>query len=327
MQTESPIVSIVIPVYNEIDTIKDAFISICNSNYDRKEIFFVDGMSNDGTYEWLDQAVKDVPNCYLEKNEKRFVSYGFNQVFPKTVGKYVSRLDGHSKYPSDYFEIAVNILDRDEADVVGGPAKHVGKTWKGETIASCMMHPFGVGLSSFRTETRKKYVDTVPFPVYKRSVLENVGLYDEELVRNQDDELNYRCGAKGYRILMDPALGTKYFVRENLSDLWKQYFQYGLFKPLVFKKVPQGRRWHHFMPAVFSVFLPVLSGLGLLHWSFLLPVMTYFTLLVIISGFIQNSMCKKFYSILVFPCLHFGYGLGFISGQINLSIAPFLKRD
>ena len=190
-----------------------------------------------------------------------------------------------------------------------------------------MMHPFGVGLSSFRTQKKIMYVDTIPFPIYKRSVLEDVWLYDEDLVRNQDDDLNYRCWSKGYRILMDPTLETKYYVRENLGDLWQQYFQYGLFKPLVFKKVPQGRRWHHFMPAVITVFLPVLLALGLFHWSFLLPVMTYFTLLVIISGFIQNSMRKKFYSILVFPCLHFGYGLGFTSGQIDLSIAPFLKRD
>ena len=72
MQTESPIVSIVIPVYNEIDTIKDAFISICHSNYDRKEIFFVDGMSDDGTFEWLENAVKNIPDYYIEKNEKRF---------------------------------------------------------------------------------------------------------------------------------------------------------------------------------------------------------------------------------------------------------------
>ena len=215
MSSGLPVLSIVIPVYNEIQTIERVLSSIQNSRYKQKEVYFVDGMSDDGTFEWLDKAVENIPDYYIEKNKKQYVSFGFNSVFFKTKGKYVSRLDGHSIYPSGYFEKAIKILERDEADVVGGPAKHVGKTWKGETIASCMMHPFGVGLSSFRTETRKKYVDTVPFPVYKRSVLENVGVYDEELVRNQDDELNYRCVAKGYRILMNPALGTEYFVREK----------------------------------------------------------------------------------------------------------------
>ena len=309
--------SIIVPVRNEIEFIEQSFCSIVQSGPDGKEVFFVDGMSNDGTYEWLKGAIKDVSDCYLEKNEKKYVSSGFNSVFPKTKGKYVSRLDGHSLYPSGYFENAIEILEQDEADVVGGPAKHVGHTWRGETIARCMMHSFGVGLSSFRTERKKKYVDTVPFPIYKRSVLENVGLYDEELVRNQDDELNYRCRAKGYRILMDPALETEYYVRENLGDLWQQFFQYGLYKPLVFKKVSQGRRWYHLVPAIFTVLLPLSLGLSLFHWSFLLPAGTYLMLLIIIPALIQNSMRKKLYSMLVFPCLHFGYGLGFIIGLLK----------
>ena len=105
-----------------------------------------------------------------------------------------------------------------------------------------------------------------------------------------------------------------YFVRENLKDLWQQYYQYGLYKPLVFKKVPQGRRWHHFVPAVFIVLMPASLGLGLLYWGFLLPAAVYLMLLTIISVFIQNSLRKKLYSLLVFPCLHLGYGLGFIIG-------------
>ena len=314
MSNELPELSIVIPVYNEIQTIERVFSSIQNSNYKQMEVVFVDGMSSDGTFEWLENAVDSIPDYYLEKNKKRYVSPGFNSVFPITKGKYVSRLDGHSIYPSGYFEKAIEILERDEADVVGGPAEHVGKTWKGEAIAECMMHPFGVGQSFFRTKREKKYVDTVPFPIYKRSVLEDVGQYDEDLVRNQDDELNYRCRSKGYRILMDPSLETVYFVRENLKDLWQQYYQYGLYKPLVFKKVPQGRRWHQFVPAVFIVLMPASLGLGLLYWGFLLPAAVYLILLTIISVFIQNSLRKKFYSLLVFPCLHLGYGLGFLIG-------------
>ena len=306
--------SIIVPVRNEIEFIEQSFCSIVQTGPDGKEVFFIDGMSNDGTFEWLENAVKNIQDYYIEKNEKQYVSFGFNSIFPKTKGKYVSRVDGHSLYPSGYFEKAIEILERDEADVVGGPAKHVGKNWKGETIAKCMMHPFGVGQSSFRTERGKKYVDTVPFPIYKRSVLEDVGLYDEDLVRNQDDELNYRCGAKGYRILMDPALETEYYVRENIGDLWQQFFQYGLYKPLVFKKVSQGRRCYHLVPAIFIALMPALLGLGLIHWSFLIPIITYLMLLIIISVAIQNSLRKKLYSLLVFPCLHLGYGLGFITG-------------
>ena len=78
-----------------------------------------------------------------------------------------------------------------------------------------MMSPFGVGGASFRTSTSKMYVDTVPFAVYKKRVFEELGLYNEKLIRNQDDEFNYRCGSKGYKILMHPDLKTEYYVREN----------------------------------------------------------------------------------------------------------------
>ena len=314
MSSKIPELSIVIPVYNEIQTIKRVLSSIQNSRYKRKEVIFVDGMSDDGTFEWLENAVENIPDFYIEKNEKQYVSFGFNSIFPKTKGKYVSRVDGHSVYPSGYFEKAIEILKRDDADVVGGPAKHVGKTWKGEAIARCMMHPFGVGQSSFRTERVKKYVDTVPFPIYKRSVFEDVGLYDEDLVRNQDDELNYRCRKKGYRILMDPDLETEYFVRENLGDLWYQYFQYGLYKPMVFKKVPTGSRLYHFVPAIFTFLLPLVLGLGLWHRIFIIPLAIYLILLIIISSSTKGSLRQKLYSLLVFPCLHIGYGLGFIIG-------------
>ena len=105
MSREIPELSIVIPIYNEIQTIERVLSSIQNSRYKRKEVFFVDGMSDDGTFEWLDKAVENIPDYYIEKNKKQYVSFGFNSVFPKTKGKYVARLDGHSLYPSGYFEI------------------------------------------------------------------------------------------------------------------------------------------------------------------------------------------------------------------------------
>tara|TARA_B100000686_G_scaffold355365_1_gene473567 strand:+ start:5603 stop:6541 length:939 start_codon:yes stop_codon:yes gene_type:complete len=309
--------SVIIPVKNEMSNIKAVYKSIFNSNYKNKEVYFVDAGSTDGTYEWLAKVTKNKTNYYLDINPKSSVSHGFNLIFPKTKGKYISRLDGHSIYPKGYFEKAIGILERNEADVVGGPAHHEGKTWKGKAIAKCMMHPFGVGKTSFRTQREKKYVDTIPFPIYKRSVFEKVGLYDEELFRNQDDELNYRCREKGYRILMDPDLETIYYVRENLKDLWNQYFQYGLYKPLVLKKVPSGRRLHHFAPPLFTISIPVLIFLGTINWFFFLPIFAYFILLFLISISIQDTIRKKLYSLFVFPCLHLGYGLGYIIGLIK----------
>ena len=243
------LLSIIIPVRNEILYIPNSFESIISASSEvENEIFFVDGQSNDGTYEWIKNAIKEIDNCKLILNDKKIVSHGFNQVFKDAKGQFISRIDGHTIYPKTYFSDAMDIFKNIQADVVGGPAKHIGIGWKGKVIASCMMHPFGVGNSKFRTSKKEQYVDTVPFPIYKRKVLIKVGLYDEELIKNQDDELNFRCVENGFKIFMSPKLETNYLVRKNLKDLSKQYFLYGFYKPLVFKKV-SGARIYHFAPA------------------------------------------------------------------------------
>jgi len=92
----------------------------------------------------------------------------------------------------------------------------------------------------FRTELGlTKLVDTVPFPAYTRSIIQRAGLYDEELVRNQDDEYNYRIRKLGGKILLAGDIHSKYFSRSSLCALARQYFQYGFYKVRVFQKHPR----------------------------------------------------------------------------------------
>ncbi|MDZ7648838.1 MAG: hypothetical protein U5K54_17615 [Cytophagales bacterium] len=119
---------------------------------------------------------------------------------------------------------------------VGGPLIQKGKSEKGKAIAHAMSSKLGVGDTEFRTDSKKQYVDSVAFAMYKREIFDSIGVMDEQLIRNQDDELHYRMNAAGYRILMVPEMQCVYYVRETLRGLFKQYFQYGLFKPFTFSK-------------------------------------------------------------------------------------------
>ena len=312
------LLSVIVPIRNEIRYIKESFISIMESiSSIESEVFFIDGKSTDGTYEWLTDAVKKHKNCHVRINNNKTVSKSFNSVFDQTKGLYISRIDGHTIYPKTYFKDSIRILKIKKVDVVGGPAKHIGKNWKGKTIANCMMSIFGVGNSKFRISKRESYVDTIPFPVYKRSVLNDVGLYDEELIKNQDDELNYRCISKGYKILMSPKLMTKYIVRDNLSDLWKQYFFYGYYKPLVFKKVKQSFKLYQFIPIIhisFSILAIILSCVNLYYSSYFF---LYYLFTIVFSLINNNSMRSFLFSLLVYPCLHYSYGVGMQIGYLK----------
>ena len=310
--------SIIIPIYNEILYIPRSFESIILAGSEiESEFFFVDGQSTDGTYEWIKEAIKKIDNCRLILNEKKIVSHGFNLVFNDTRGKFISRVDGHTIYPKFYFSDAMDIFSKKDIDVVGGPANHIGIGWKGKVIANCMTHPFGVGNSKFRISNKEQYVDTVPFPIYKRRVLEKVGLYSEELIKNQDDELNYRCVENGFKIFMSPKLKTNYLVRENLIALSKQYFLYGFYKPLVFKKVSYGARLYHFIPSIHFI----LSILSLIIFQFnkysIIYIFCYLIFALVFSIKKNKELKDVFYSTFAFASIHYSYGIGFTQGYLK----------
>ena len=312
------LLSIIVPVRNEIAHISNSFRSIIKaaSKLD-SEIFFVDGRSDDGTYEWLQNVTKTIDNCTLVINNKKYVSHGFNQVFNQAKGKYISRIDGHTVYPENYFSNAISLFQNQSADVVGGPAKHVGTGWKGEIIATCMMHPFGTGNSRFRISSKEQFVDTVPFPIYKREVLKKIGLYDEELIKNQDDELNYRCIANGFKILMSPALTTKYFVRENATDLSNQYYLYGLYKPIVFKKVNNVHKMYHYAPA-FHILFSFISLIFFPATKVSIYYILYYLIFSLIFSFVNNKGIRAtIYSVFIFATIHYSYGMGFMVGYLR----------
>ena len=319
--------SIIIPVHNEILYIPRSFESLISAGLEvESEFFFVDGQSNDGTYEWIKNAIKKIDNCRLILNDNKFVSHGFNLIFNDTKGKFISRVDGHTIYPKYYFSDAMDIFSKKNVDVVGGPANHIGIGWKGKVIANCMMNPFGVGNSKFRISKEEQYVDTIPFPIYKRKVLEKVGLYDEELIKNQDDELNYRCVKNGFKIFMSPKLETNYLVRENIIDLSKQYFLYGFYKPLVFKKVSYGARLYHFAPAIHFI-LSILSLAVFSYNQYFLYYLVCYLILALIFSIKKNVNLKDvIYSTFAFFSIHYSYGIGFIQGYLKRLKILLLNR-
>jgi GT2 family glycosyltransferase len=233
-------------------------------------------------------------------------------------------MGAHATYPTKFFKIALEILENNEADAVGGPLIQMGRTWKGSIIAACMSTKWGVGGTEFRTSSKRQYVQSVAFAVYNKNVFEKAGLLDEDLIRNQDDEFHYRLNHLGFRILMVPELACTYYVRESLKGLWKQYYGYGLYKPLVLKKVKSSVRLRHIVPALFVIYWIFAFVLWWLWPILCVPGILYVILNTIFSVKVgKGSLQSMLYAFLVFPTLHFAYGLGFIKGFIQ---PPFISK-
>jgi hypothetical protein len=200
----------------------------------------------------------------------------------------------------------------------------VGGTIAAEAIAAAMSTRFGAGDAAFRTEQGKtRLTDTIPFPAYTRSVIRMAGGYDEELVRCQDDEYNYRLRELGAKILLAADVRSKYHSRASLRSLWKQYFQYGFWKVRVMQKHPKQMRPRQFVPPLFALCLCLclcLTGIFPWGWTCLAAVAGCYAVANLAASVVAAARKGRRHLPrlpVVYAILHLSYGLGFLVGVLK----------
>jgi len=321
-----PFVSVVMPVRNEATFIARSLEAVLAQDYpsERIEVIVVDGLSTDRTREIVQSFQAQHPRIKLIENPGKIVPTGLNLAIGQARGEVIVRVDGHCELANDYIRRCVEHLLNHDVDAVGGPLTTIGETPLARVIASAMSSFFGVGGAAFRTRPDKTMLtDTVAFPAYKRSVLERAGPFDEELVRNQDDEYSYRLRKMGAKILLASDVRCRYYSRSSFSSLWRQYFQYGYWKVRVMQKHSGQMQPRQFVPPLFVA--ACLTTLLLLP---MFPVAGDFLGLVVGSYAVANitaSMLSvrrnrsKFLLLapIAFATLHLAYGLGFLTGLVR----------
>jgi glycosyltransferase involved in cell wall biosynthesis len=324
-------VSVIIPVLNEKMHIAQCLDSVIFGSYPHclLEILVVDGKSHDGTREIVIEYASKYQFVKLIDNDKSTVSFGMNIGIANSIGEIVVRMDAHALYPSDYIEKLVFALEKYGADNVGGGINTVpiSATKEAASIALIMSHRFGVGNSYFRTGlTEPRMVDTVPFGCYRRDVFDRIGMYDEMLIRNQDDELNARLSRVGGRIYLIPDVMVTYFARDSFRKMSKMFFQYGYFKPLVNVKTGSAATWRQFIPPLFvvSLLLTVVGGFAL---EGLWMVFAFILLLHGMAGSLASVSISRIRGWSLLPFLyagfllaHLSYGFGYLRGILDFVI-------
>lgn len=319
--------SVICPIYNEEKYIAKCIDSILAQDYpkDDLEVIFVDGMSSDRTREIVAEYSAKYPFIRLIDNPDRIVPPAMNIGIKASVGDIIVRLDAHAVFPQNYFSELVKNLHKLDADNVGGVCRTlpINDTPVCRSIAYVLSSSFGMGNSHFRIGADSiKEVDTVPFGCFKRELFDRVGYFDEELTRNQDDEFNGRIIKNGGKIFLLPDLVIDYYARDTVAKVYKMFYQYGLFKPLVNKKLGQ--------PATIRQFFPLLFVLGLILgpltflissafiWLYLGVLLVYLTLAAVFSSKESRSLKEVLIKIWVYFVVHFAYGWGYINGIIKL---------
>ena len=320
-----PLVNVVMPIRNEAPHIRQCLEAVLAQDYpaDRLDVVVADGMSDDGTREIISGYVQGYPNLRLLDNPQRIVPTALNVGIRVAQGDIIVRVDGHTTLAPDYVRECVAALERTGADNVGGRMDAQARGYFGKAVALATSSPFGVGNARFHYSSKEEWVDTVYMGAYRREVFEHIGLFDEELVRDQDDEFNYRLRAHGGRILLCPQIRSQYTNRSSPRKLWRQYFEYGYWKVRVLQKHPRQMRWRQFVPPVFVAAL--LGALGLsalgIFWPLALIAGSYLVTNLAATLWTAGRSGLQYLAVLpvVFLILHVSWGVGFLSGLLRFA--------
>lgn len=328
--TKDKTVTVVCPIYNEGKYIDGFIRSVLQQDYPAEMlvILLVDGMSVDNTRDISNHYSEKYSNIHLVDNPDKTVPYALNKGISMAHSDVIIRMDAHCTYPSHYISRLVEQLYLLDADNVGGvwntlPAKN---TVECLSIAIASSHPFGVGGSTHKIgATHIMKVDTVPFGCYKRELFDRIGLFDYDLIRNQDDEFNARIIKNGGSIYIIPDVIIDYTARDCMRKMRNMYYQYGLFKPLVNKKLGSPATLRQFFPALFLVGL--VAGLVLSFFSSLIAVLYVLVLALYFGIGLSVGLRKAFayhcaglvlYIPYTFLNIHISYGWGYIKGLQKL---------
>lgn len=323
-------VSVIVPSLNEKKNIRNCIESLINNNYPREllEILVIDGMSEDGTLEIIEELCKENSNVHLINNKDRITPVALNLGVLRAKGDFIMIAGAHTWFPPNYISKLMNYLMNSDAAVVGGALEtrvYIINT-KTTAIKTVLSNKFGVGNSFFRIGVSNSLrVDTVPFGLYKRSVFQEVGCYNEKLVRNHDIEFSKRILKKGLKIYLLPDAVCYYYARDNYKDLAKNNFQNGLWNVLTvyITKSPRSLSMRHYVPLLFilSLLLPVLIAV-IVFPAFILLTLVVLSLYILSLLFISLKLTRKpelFFNVIwSFIVIHFSYGFGSLVGSLKI---------
>ncbi len=323
-----PFVSILMPIRNERDFIARSLQAVLAQDYppDRFEVLVADGQSTDGTRQIVESMAALHRQLRLVDSPKRIVAAGLNRSLAVARGDVIVRLDGHCEYPSDYVRRLVELRERTGAANAGGVLEPIGTSYVQRAICAALSSRVGIGGAALRAQAASgevREVDAVHGGCWRAETLRQAGPFDEDMVRNQDDEMSFRIRRGGGRIVQGSDLRVRYVVRDRWSKLFLQFAQYGYWKVRLVRRYPRQASLRHGMPALFV--LAWLAGLVAAPFSARAAVALAILSGAYLAGIGLAAAATTFRSsvrlwpgaTLALVLIHFGYGGGFLAGLVS----------
>jgi glycosyltransferase involved in cell wall biosynthesis len=314
-------VSVIVPARQCAAMLPESLDRIVRQSRPADEIIIAVGPSTDGTRRVADVIAARSDRITVIDNPRGDRASALNTALTDATGDVVAFVDAQSLLDSDYIEQSLGVMNETKSPIVGGPMRPVGRNAVGRAVARALVSPFGIGDSAFHFSGQAQEADSVYLGVYRRTVFDTVGRYDETLLRTEDDDFNERARRAGFRIRLDPRIRSTYLCRDSLVGLWRQYHGYGYWKVPLFVSRPSAFRVRHAVPGGAVIAGALVGLLGMRHRRPYLAFAAagYAAVAAMFDERLggQRSLGVKALFPVVTATMHLGYGIGSLQGAIR----------
>ena len=322
---------------NEADHVEHLVADLADQDFEGEmEVLVADGGSGDGSVGVLLAAAEHAGlDLTLLDNPSGWVSQALNACVREASGQLLIRLDCHSRYPRDYIRRCVVAAEETGAMAVGGFVAPEGRTGMERATACAMDSPFGgIGWMRGASGAVRRDSDILTYGAFRRETFEAVGLFDEALRRNQDDDFTFRIRRAGGRVVLDSTIRVHYTPRGSYRGIFRQYFQYGFWKVAVMRKHRRMLSARSMIPPAFVASLVVLAScsafLPAARWALAAETATYVAGALTFAAWSVRRRREPMRLLprvaAVFPAFHAGYGLGVFYGAL-VTARGLLRSD
>jgi glycosyltransferase involved in cell wall biosynthesis len=299
------------------------------------EIIVVDGDSTDTTGEIVKRIAIDDSRVKLVTNKHRKTPHAFNLGIEHARGEYICILGAHTRYAQNYIAACLEELKLHGAAgcsgrVVTRPSED---SLQARLIAWTLAHPFGTSSGSMRTRN-SGFADSIPYPLFLKSTVLEIGAYNTELHRNQDNDLNQRLRARGHKLYITDKTSCDYFVSGDFLSLARYAFKNGYWNIISLKINPASMSIRHFIPGLF--FLTLVINLSMVTYSIITHTRPWMTIPFVLLVTLYGSVCiaaschtacrERSLAPLLMPVpfflLHVFYGAGSLMAIVSNARSP-----
>lgn len=332
MDTKSPIFSVIIPVYNRPQEVKELLDSLAKQEYALFETIIVEDGSNIKCESICNEANLAVPlKYYYKENGGPAQARNFGAI--KAKGEWLLFFDSDCIIPQNYFSAVINELSRKNCDLFGGADRsHPSFTTLQKAIDYSMTSIITTGgIRGNRTSADKFYPRTFNMGI-RRSVFNETGGFSN-MRFGEDVDFSYKVKEGGYESSFIEDAWVYHKRRNTLRSFFKQVFNSGIARIHLTKRHPGSLKAVHLLPSLFFLgcILLILVSIILSPW-FITPLIALFTIILTDSTIRKKSFKTGICSIATSCIQLWGYGSGFLIGWWNICIlgkqnyAAFVKN-